>query len=248
MPYRAFLLQVDERCKTQMDRAIALLWLAGRENPSIGLSAKNIAEILRSAGHPQQNVSRLDRMLRADKRTAAASGGGWSLRPPARKKLDTDYVIHAGAPELPASDSVVPLGLVNGTRNYIERIADQINKSFDCRLYDCCAVMCRRLLETLIIEMYEHQGREVEIKKDAHYQPLGDLVAYVENDHKISLSRMGLKALKEFKRLGDLSAHNRRYNARESDIAPLRDGIRLVIEEMLNIANLYSKASNSKAA
>jgi hypothetical protein len=231
-----------------MDRAIALLWLAGREDPSTGLGAKNIAEILRSAGHPQQNVSRLERMLRADKRTAAAPGGGWFLRPTARKKLDADYSSYVGTPELPESSSVVPLGLVQGTRSYIERIADQINKSFDCKLYDCCAVMCRRLLETLIIEMYEHQGREVEIKKDSHYQPLGDLVAYVESDHKISLSRMGLKALKDFKRLGDLSAHNRRYNARESDIAPLRDGIRLAVEEMLSIAGLYSKAPNSVAA
>lgn len=248
MPYKNFLLQADEHCKTQLDRALALLWFAGRDDPSAGMTAKGIAGILRAAGHPQQNTSRLDGTLRADRRTAATPAGGWSLRPVARKALDPNYIGFLGKRPLPASNTIVPLSLFAGTRGYIERVADQINKSFDGELYDCCAVMCRRLLETLIIEMYEHQGRAAEIKKDAHFQPLSDLVTYVENDRKISLSKLGLKALKDFKRLGDLSAHNRRYSARDTDIEPLRDGIRLVAEEMLHIAGLYSKAGDSVAA
>jgi hypothetical protein len=43
-------------------------------------------------------------------------------------------------------------------------VVEQINKSYDIELWDCCAVMCRRLLETLIIEVYEKLGRANEIK------------------------------------------------------------------------------------
>jgi hypothetical protein len=131
------------------------------------------------------------------------------------------------------------MSLLEGTRGYIERVGEQINKSFDGGLYDCCAVMCRRLLETLLIEIYEHAGRATEIKDKGHYLGLAELVTFIENDTQITLSRLSMKALKDFKRLGDLSAHNRRYNARASDIEPLRDGLRLVTEEMLHIAGLY---------
>lgn len=248
MPLKSFLHQVDGECKTQLDRAIALIWFVGHEDHAVGMTAKEIALVLRTVGHPQQNVSRMEKSLRLDKRTASTPGGGWALRPAARKALDSIYAKYLGHRPLPASDSIIPTALLAGTRGYIERVGDQINKSFDGELYDCCAVMCRRLLETLIIEMYEHAGRPEEIKKDGHFLPLADLVTSVENDRNISLSRLGLKALKDFKRLGDLSAHNRRYNARVSDIEPLRDGIRLVAEEMLHIAGLYSSNRDAVAA
>ena len=51
-------------------------------------------------------------------------------------------------------------GKVAGTRGYLERIAYQLNASYDHYLYDCCAVMCRRILETLIIEIYEKELKE----------------------------------------------------------------------------------------
>jgi hypothetical protein len=135
------------------------------------------------------------------------------------------------------------MALLVGTRGYIERVGDQVNKSFDGGLYDCCAVMCRRMLETLIIEIYEHSGRGGEIRRDGQFLPLSDLVDHLEKDQSIFLSKLGMRALKDFKRLGDLSAHNRRYNAREGDIEPLRSGIRLVTEEMLHIAGLGGKAA-----
>ena len=54
---------------------------------------------------------------------------------------------------------MLPIDLFDGTRGYIEKVVLQINASFDASLYDCCAVMCRRLLETLIIECYEANGQ-----------------------------------------------------------------------------------------
>jgi hypothetical protein len=237
---REFLHRVDESCAKQLDRAIALIWFAGFDDQTKGLTARAIADILRDAGHPGQNVSRLDASLAGDKRTAAAKNGGWALRPAARRSLDQSYRLHLGPATLPESDSVIPMSLVVGTRGYIEKVADQINKSFDGQLYDCCAVMCRRLLETLIIEVYEKEGRASEIRDGRHFIGLADLIVSLEKDSTIFVSRPAMNALKAFKTLGDLSAHNRHYNARIGDIEPQRAGIRLIVEELLYRSGLNS--------
>ena len=86
------------------------------------------------------------------------------MHPRARRDLDSEYSF-AFKPRPPAaSDAVLPVELFAGTRGYIERVVDQINKAYDAELWDCSAVMCRRLLETLIIEMYERSGRAADIK------------------------------------------------------------------------------------
>jgi hypothetical protein len=134
---------------------------------------------------------------------------------------------------------VLPTDLFAGTRDYVERVVDQITKSYDAQLWDCTAVMCRRLLETLIIETYEKAGRASVIKgNDGHFLMLNGLITAIENDTNISLGRNAMKGLKDFKQLGDLSAHNRRFNARQNDIARVRDGLRVAAEELLHLAGL----------
>ena len=77
-----------------------------------------------------------------------------------------------------ATQSVIPMVLVRGTRGYIERVANQINGAYENGWYDACAVMIRRLLETLVIEAFEHRGIAQKIKnKNDDFLYLGDLVA-----------------------------------------------------------------------
>lgn len=136
------------------------------------------------------------------------------------------------------SGSVIPLGLVTG-RGYLEKVVLQLNVSYDAQLYDCCAVMCRRLLETLIIEVYEYCQRADEIKgTDGHFLMLNKLSTFFENDKAFNLGRNGLKGLRDFKTLGDLSAHNRRFNAHKEDIDRVRDGLRVAVEELAHLAKL----------
>src|SRR5206468_1835173 len=107
------------------------------------------------------------------------------------------------------------LELVIDTRQYLERVVLQLNASYDTGLFDCCAVMCRRLLETLIIEVYEAAGRADELKgADSHFIMFAGLLAKLEKDKAFNLGRNSLQGLRDFKALGDLSAHNRRFNAR----------------------------------
>lgn len=228
-----------------IERAVALLWWAGREDPTKGMDANSICAELELAGHPKQNVSRLAASLKEHRGVVRAGSEGWRLHPRTRRDLDAEYSFALLPRVRPASDAVLPGNLFAGTRKYVERVVEQINKAYDVELWDCCAVMCRRLLETLIIETYENLGRSLEIKgSDGQFMMLNGLITFLEKEKSFSLGRNAMKGLKDFKQLGDLSAHNRRFNALRNDIDRVRDGLRIASEELLHLSGLRTRPSN----
>ena len=79
--------------------------------------------------------------------------------------------------------------------------------------------MARRLLETLIIGLYECKKLDGTLKKpDGTFHYLSGLIGVLLNKTTFNISRNTRKALPRLKDLGDQSAHNRRYTARQQDI------------------------------
>ena len=234
-----FLHRVSEYGATNAETAVALLWWHGRGDHNAEKSANQLASEMEAAGFAKQNVSRLRLQLDRDRRTAKGSIGFYRIRIKARAALNDQYLEITGGRLIPRSNSVLPRDIFSGTRGYIEKTVDQINASFEYSLYDCCAVMSRRLLETLIIESYESIGEADSLKdENGNYLMLSGMLAVVEGEKHISLSRNGMKGLRDFKKLGDLSAHNRRFNAHRDDIERTRDSLRVASEELLHVANL----------
>jgi len=221
---------------TSNERAVALLWFHGLDSTDVNLKPAVLCKEIEYAGYARQNTSRITKALEADKRTTKGSNGTFRIRVDARPDLDVKYLSYVEQRPLPRSTSVLPADMFHDTRGYIEKVVAQINVSYDISLYDCCAVMCLRLLETLIIELYEAQGRANEIKDgDGHFLMFSGLLRYLESDRSITIGRNGIKGLKDFKLLGDLSAHNRRFLARRDDIDRIRDGMRVAAEELLHL-------------
>jgi hypothetical protein len=54
----------------------------------------------------------------------------------------------------------------------------------------------------------------------------------------LSLGRETMKVLRELKTLGDRAAHNRRYNAVKADIENLRIGVRLLVDELVQLSQI----------
>jgi hypothetical protein len=179
-------------------------------------------------------------LRRADQANLVAQlDGGWRLLERGTKVLFEAGAVMKTSRVIPASDSVLPRELFNGTRTYIERVVRQINASYDSELYDCCAVMCRRIVETLIIEVYEHLDRAGDIKNgDGNFHMLSGLLNVILNDKTINLGRNSKRGLETLKELGDKSAHNRRFTAREADIDGIRTGLRTATEELLHLSGL----------
>lgn len=140
---------------------------------------------------------------------------------------------------LPSRDLVLSRTLVKGTRGYIEIVVNQINGTYEHGWYDACAVMIRRLIETLIIEAFEHHNIASKIKTAAGDFPyLSDLITYTLNETSWNLSRNARQALPKLKNIGDLSAHSRRYNAHHDDIDRIIDSLRVCVQELLYLAAL----------
>ncbi len=143
------------------------------------------------------------------------------------------------AGKMPTTDSAIPMDIVKGTRGYIERIALQANGCYESGWFDACAVMIRRLVETLIIECFEcHKIAEKIKDSNENFFLLKDLVDSCLREITWTLGRNTKKALPSLKEVGDLSAHSRRYLATKSDIDKIRDGARVVVEELIHLSKL----------
>lgn len=137
------------------------------------------------------------------------------------------------------SDLVVLSSLVRGTRDYIEKIANQINGTYSNGWFDACAVMIRRLMETLIIESFEKHGISSRIKNSqGDFFYLRDLITKTLSEESWNLSRNCKAALPRLKDVGDKSAHSRRFVAQRGDIVRLLDDIRIVVQELIYLSAL----------
>lgn len=141
---------------------------------------------------------------------------------------------------LPAeTDQVLASSLTRGTRGYIERIVTQVNATYEHGCFDACAVMIRRLLETLIIEAYEHHGMAEEIKdKGGNFLYLSELVSKAVAQKNWNLGRNSKRALNDLKAVGDRSAHSRRFIAHRADIERAIPKLRDAVQELVYLAHL----------
>lgn len=134
---------------------------------------------------------------------------------------------------------IVPPAVVRGTRGYIEKITNQVNGAYERGWYDGCAVMMRRLLETLIIEAFEYYKLQSKITgSSGEYFYLGDLISAALAESSWTLTRNTKSALPKLKDVGDKSAHSRRFIAHRQDIESLASSFRGVIQEFVYLANL----------
>lgn len=227
-----------------VDRAVVFLWLAKRVKGVEGLSAKELAKIIEhDCGHPAQNVSRLDDQLMRDKRTARHGKEAFRLKPDASRVIEESYghLLDAPRPGIRnRAGSIIPIEIFQRVgREYLTRIVDQINGCYDNGFYDGVMVLSRRLLETLVIEIYQQAGRSNEVKHPnaGTYFGFEDLIGALSADAALHVTRDSKRTLVAVKKYGDQSAHNPRFTARKSDVDELKQGLRIAAEELLSLCH-----------
>jgi hypothetical protein len=167
----------------------------------------------------------------------------------ARVAVELAKQLQAEAPKtyLPPSDGtkpetqqILPHAIVSNTRGYIERVTFQINGCYEKGWFDACAVMMRRLLETLIVEAFEHHKLDAKIKNPSsgEFLFLKDLIDRTIQEPSWNIGRNAKQALPKLKQLGDQSAHSRRYNAHREDIDKATHDFRTVCQELIYLAKL----------
>ncbi len=119
-------------------------------------------------------------------------------------------------------------------RPYLLKVANQVNGTFEHGWYDACAVMIRRLIETLIIEAYLAKGIEDKIKKtDGDFFALRKLIDLACSGEDLTLSRDTKIILRRLKKLGDRSAHNRTFVAKRRYVESLFDDLYLDMQTLI---------------
>lgn len=189
---------------------------------------------------PYSNVSAyLSRSAKQkEKRILKCKSGGYVL---SRKVADEiARQINDVVPVAPSS-SLFPLELFDHTRRkYIPKTARQVAISYDNQAYDACLVMIRRLLETLIIEVFEHFGVQDRIKNiKGHYLFCSDLIdQLISEKHLWVIGRKAVEGMKKIKTLGDLCAHDRRFNATKNDLDEIKLDLRVILEELIHLSEI----------
>jgi hypothetical protein len=143
-------------------------------------------------------------------------------------------------PKIPATEPVLPSAVLRNSPKYLRRILLQANGSYLEGWFDASAVMLRRLVESLVIELYERTNRSDEIRKDGEYLMLAGLVGKLLAQPHWTLSREVRRGLPELKLLGDRSAHTRHYLATRPDIDSLKNALRVTTDFLVHQAGLDS--------
>jgi len=154
--------------------------------------------------------------------------------------LKTAIVVPARPASGMENGGLFPLVKLEQTgRGYLIRVGRQMNGAYSAAWYDACAVMMRRLLETVIIEAFEKKGIDSKIKDgNGDFLMLTALVNRALAETAWNLPRNVKKELPNLKDAGHKSAHNRLYVAEKTDIDKIEPAFRESVEAFLHLAGL----------
>jgi hypothetical protein len=233
---------------TSAQKALGILWFESSKDHSVSKTSSQLARSIRDFRIGNPNPAQLESQIRKLRLTIRANGAH-TLKADARSTVVGWFgdAIRSFDSGVPHDDGYLPAGVWAGTRGYIENVCKQLNGCYYHAFHDAASVMVRRLVETLIIECYEHLGRDAEIRDgDGNPFMLGELVNRSTGQGGLSLGRDSKKALKEVKEVGDRAAHNRRFTAVQADLDKIRSGVRLAVDEMVQLASLKRQPTSSK--
>jgi len=236
---KKFLTKLSQDNPTRLEQAIALLWYYNVKQEYEERSASDLVSDLEEDSFGRPNITKLRAGLKKSKLTVSGSRPDtFRINAGRFSELSKKYGHLINFVETEVTSSVLPIEFFQGKRIYLERMANQINGSYDYGFYDACAVMIRRLMESLIIEVFFHQNRTSEIKLNNVILPLDKLINKIINDNQVQLGRNIPKGMNLIKDFGDTAAHDRTYITRQEDIDDNKNSIRKVINELLVLSGI----------
>lgn len=133
------------------------------------------------------------------------------------------------------SGTILPDVLYDRLQSNIQSLCKQINASYENNLFDCTAVIMRRLLESLLVLCYQNAGIESDImdKSGYYHITLDKIIKNAEQNKTLALSANTRREMALFKDLGNYSAHKIWYNCTQQDIKPHILKYRAIIEELM---------------
>jgi hypothetical protein len=226
---------------SQTKQGLAILWFLDAEQPGASRTSGELAKLFRESGLGDPHSTRLGEGIR-NSGHATLTSQRLRLKPTSREVIGK-WVSSAFGKPLPAVNQTagfLPKAIWEGTRRrYVDSIAGQINGCYEFELYDGASVLVRRLIESLLIECYEHLEIEQQIKgPDGNYRMLSDIISAATDKAQLPLGRETKANLRAIKEAGDRAAHSRHYLACKADLDKVQSGARAAVQELIHVAGL----------
>ena len=159
------------------DRAVAFLYYYRETQEFEERPVSDLAADLQDEGFPRPNVTRLrEGLSRSQFTTRGSRPGVFRLDLRRLEEVAALYEEALARRKVPVSKHVIPPEWVAGTRTYLEQIVYQINAAYEYGMYDASAVLLRRLMESLIIEIYIHKKIHHDIQSGGVFYMLDRLI------------------------------------------------------------------------
>lgn len=234
-----FCFQISRLTLSEVELAAAILWFISQEDGhSSEVSAKEIAQAMSEYRlRSSVNTSRLAKNLgRHGDLVKGRTEGSFRIRASAEEDYKLRFKDFVRTKPVSVPDVVVSNDLPL-TRTYLQALRMQANTSYAFACFDSCAVMCRRLAESILIDALEINGGLPNIiDSQGNILPFGDLIGIAKAGRVIRLSRTSPGALDRLKTVGDAAAHHRHYITRETDIAGLNPAMSHLLSELCSLA------------
>jgi hypothetical protein len=241
IPLSQFLAIIPFKEMDEIDKVSVIAFYYFRNHQLKEFNVKNICSWFDELHLSKPNTSRLVTKMTKSKKFIKASPDG-------KFKLHANIIIeysktynHVGEDNssVVTDDSIIPEGLVRGSRGYLENLTKQINLSYENNICDGCAVLMRRFLEILLILSYQNLGLDNEIRNlKGEFEFLEKIITNAKQNTKLALSRNSKSCLDIFREIGNFAAHKIEFNTRKSDIRPHILQYRALIEELLYKAGI----------
>ncbi len=231
--------RIGELRGAPLQKALAFLWYYRQTQDFEERTPSELANDLEEERFPKPNVTRLKEALAGSRLTIRGQRqASFQLSMRGILELDKEYSDILKLKTVEVDDSIIPNEWVSGTRPYFERMVYQINGTYQYGFYDACAVLCRRLMEALIIETYVVTKRPHDIQNNGRFFPLERLISAICADKAIVLGRNIPKTMLDMKDIGDAAAHDRTYITQQQDFQDIKARYRRLITELLSAAGL----------
>ena len=224
---------------SRIDQAVAFLWYHKQTLAFEERTASELAGDMFDAGLGRPNVTVLREQLSRDKRTIKGKRPNtFQMHVRVLDELNEQYSKFLNQKTAKPSSSVIPIGFVQGTKGHLEKLVFEINASYDYGLYDCCASMIRRLMESLIVEVFIHKQIVPQIRNGNSFLMLEGLINKFTNNPDILHGRNTPASMLKIKKIGDTASHDRTYILQPNDIDDIKVEIRMTIQELLTLSNI----------
>lgn len=133
------------------------------------------------------------------------------------------------------SNNLFPLSIFDNTRGYLLAFAKEASIAYDYSLYNSCFFMLRKIIETLIIDLFERHRIESKIKNSqGNYVMLSDLFTRLISENNWQLNKTVKQDIPKIKKLADSSVHNKRFQAKKPDLDNIKIEIRIIYQELVD--------------